>query len=392
MQKKLIALAVAGLASSAAFAQSNVTVYGVADVYVGSATADGNARKSVVNSSGLSGSRIGFKGTEDLGNGLKALFTLEYGLSVDDNTGVGATNNSAGTLTGNARQQFVGLTGGFGTALAGRLQTAGYDFVAATNVFHGTAINPLDTVTKSFAGGYGVATVAQGGLALPVTTLINSSSRANNAVAYVSPSFGGFTVAYNHARLSETASNGAAGTSDGNANLLSATYKNGPATAGLIVTNISSANTANGVAHVSEWALGGAYDFGVLALKGSYQEQKVDNILDGKDKAWQLGVIVPVTSAGKVLVGYAKSTVNSIDTKSLDTKSWTLAYTHSLSKRTTLYTGYQRVDNESDGVVGTGLQSPLAAGGAVAGTVITNTAGAGGGNASAFVAGINHSF
>ena len=105
MQKKIIALAVAGLASTAAFAQTNVQIYGVADAAVvytntnggpttnaaGVTSANGNGRdKFAIDSGGLAGSRLGFKGTEDLGNGLKAIFTLEYALSIDQNTGIGA--------------------------------------------------------------------------------------------------------------------------------------------------------------------------------------------------------------------------------------------------------------------------------------------------------------
>lgn len=359
MQKKIIALAVAGLASTAAFAQSNVTVYGVADVYYGVGHSGGAATRTSVNSGGLSGSRLGFKGTEDLGNGLKALFTLEYGLTVDDNTGVGATNNASGTFTGNARQQFVGLTGGFGTALAGRLQTAGYDFSAATNVFHGAAINPLATVQGGFNQ----------------TTLISSSSRASNALAYVSPSFGGFVVAVNHARLTETAVVG--NTSDGVANLVSGTYTAGPAVASLIYTKAN-----NGTTQFKEWGLGGGYDFGVVNLKASYQSQDRDGSA-GKDKAWQVSGAIPVTAAGKVLLGYAKNTVDSVANQSDDTKSYTLAYLHSLSKRTTLYTGYQHVSNDNRARVQTALTTAFPT---------ANTTDGFGGSSNGFVAGVNHAF
>jgi predicted porin len=371
MQKKLIALAVAGLASSAAFAQSNVTVYGVADVYYGNGSASTQQTRTSVNSGGLSGSRIGFKGVEDLGNGLKALFTLEYGINVDANQGIGGPNTASNSTT--ARQQFVGLTGGFGTAVAGRLQTAGYDFSAATNTFHGSAINPLNTVqggssAAGTVGGFAAASVTNGLGAGP--SLIGQSSRAPNAVAYISPSFGGFVVAVNHARLSETAATGA--TSDGLANLVSGTYTAGPAVASIIYASVSAANAT--AQHVTEWGIGGGYDFGVVNLKASYQTQKVEGAIDN-DKAYQISALVPVTAAGKVNFGYAKSKIGST-VASDDTSSWTLAYLHSLSKRTTLYTGYQRVSNSSAATLATGLSGLSSAGG----------------SARAFVAGVNHSF
>lgn len=356
MQKKLIALAVAGLSSAAAFAQSNVTVYGIADVYYGRASADGMETQTAINSGGLSGSRLGFKGVEDLGNGLKAVFTLEYSLSVDSTSGVGT--NSTG-----ARQQYVGLSGNFGTAVAGHLQTAGYDWSAVTNALHGTAINPLASVQAGLQAA--PALTAQGG------TLLSSSSRASNAVAYISPTFGGgFTVAVNHARLSENA-NGNVNKKDDTANLISGTYANGPMAVSLAYSKVSVDSTIPTDA-VKEWGLGGSYDFGMVKLFGSYQSQKVDST--GKtDKAWQLSGVVPVSAAGAVVAEYAKSKRDVTDSNS---KSWTLAYTHGLSKRTTLYTGYQRVSNDSNVKLGNALLAPA-----------TN-----GDSASLFVAGVRHSF
>ena len=117
MQKKVIALAIAALASGAAFAQTNVTVYGVMDAYFGVNKADnttGNQTQYVINANGLSSSRLGFKGEEDLGNGLKGVFTLELGsLGIDNATnGIGST-----------RQSYVGLESQqFGKLHLGRIQ------------------------------------------------------------------------------------------------------------------------------------------------------------------------------------------------------------------------------------------------------------------------------
>lgn len=366
MQKKLIALAVAGLASSAAFAQSNVTVYGVVDMYAATSSATGGAAKTSVNSGGLGGSRIGFKGVEDLGNGLKGLFTLEYALAVDANSGIGdaAVPASNGGTT-QARQQFVGLTGGFGTAVAGRLQTAGYDFAAATNALHGAAINALDTVNP--------------------TSLITSSSRASNAVAYISPSFGGLTFAVNHARVSETAT--PAANSDAVANLVSATYVNGPLTLTAVTANTVVPAAVSGTTR-KEWGVGGAYDFGVATLKASYLSNKPEqtsaaNTQNKSDKAWQISGIVPVSAVGKVVLGYAKNTINTTNTATAspadNSKAYSLAYLHSLSKRTTVYAGYEHVSNDGAGTTT----------GATKGILSTPTSG---GSARAIVAGVNHSF
>src|SRR5574343_978134 len=111
MQKKIIALALAGLASTAAFAQSNVTIYGRMDL--GAVYRDGNS--GGVNgvagqyefASGVgSGSRIGFKGVEDLGNGLKAVFQSEFGIGIDQ------TKDSSSAASWSNRNSYVGLAGG----------------------------------------------------------------------------------------------------------------------------------------------------------------------------------------------------------------------------------------------------------------------------------------
>ncbi|MBU1365369.1 MAG: porin [Gammaproteobacteria bacterium] len=337
MQKKLIALAIAGLASTAAFAQTNVTVYGVADASISATTRLGAANGQTqfnVNSGTLSTSRIGFKGVEDLGNGLKALFVLEYGLNIDANAGIGGTVTSTST---NGRQQFVGLTGGFGTAVVGRLQTTGLDFSVAATALGGST-------------GIGAAYNAGGG------TLITSASRANNAIAYISPSFGGVTVAYNHARLTEAAgtsapvalTTSAGGNTDSTANLLSVSYANGPITAGAIYTKVVAAQTNLLADNVKEWGLRAGYDFKVVKLQALYQQQKADTTATvGKDKKWAVSAAVPIGAKVAVIAEYAALNVGS--TLGADNvKVGTLASTYSLSKRTTAYAGVVAKRVQSD--------------------------------------------
>ncbi len=315
MQKKIIALAVAGLASTAAFAQSNVTIYGVADVYYANARATGMDSQNVINSGGLSGSRIGFKGTEALGNGISALFTLEYGVDVDANTGLG--NSSAG-----ARQQMVGLTGGFGTIVAGRLQTAGYDFACSTNPIGGSALDPMAKL--------GVATLLSCGQA----------GRADNAAAYISPNFGGFTVAVNHGRVTEAANSFVTG-KDAYANLLTGVYSNGPIAANLTYSKVTLANT-EASDDIVEYGLGGSFDFKMAKVFGAYQTAKSGNA--SRNNKWQLSGAIPV-GAGAIVVEYAKNSIKST-AASDNSRAWNLSYTHSLSKRTTAYAGYTRVSND----------------------------------------------
>lgn len=367
MQKKLIALAVAGLASAGAFAQTNVTVYGVADMYVGSFKTDNMERSTQVNSGGLAGSRIGFKGVEDLGNGLKALFTMEYALSLDSDES--ATGN--GTGIGKARQGFVGLTGGFGTAVAGRLQTAGYDWQGKTDVLHGTAIDPLNAVQGASVKGQGFL-VGSGSGAI--------AARANNAVAYISPSFGGVTVALNRAYVAEESGAKDAET-NAIANLVSVAYENGPLYVGGVYANLDGQAAGATSADRTDWALGAAYDFKVVKLTAGFQKSKDKAIDDNSNTAWSLGAAVPVSAAGTVIASFAKSTLKNNGTgvtNDVGIKSWTLAYTHALSKRTTAYAGYNQV-NRGDNV-------PVDA--SVDTADMTNF----GAKTTAFVAGLNHKF
>ena len=136
MQKKIIAVAVAGL-STAAFAQTNVTIYGVADVSgQGFAMSSNKALPASDTGSAASGnvfsvqsnsSLIGFKGTEDLGNGLKALFQAETTLnltgSASGTTGGGLAVNTGNSVFAGMRDTFVGMNSKYGTVMAGYLST-----------------------------------------------------------------------------------------------------------------------------------------------------------------------------------------------------------------------------------------------------------------------------
>lgn len=124
-QKNILAAAVLSVISGAAAAQSNVTIYGLIDTGVEYLTNAGANKGSVLrlSSGAMNTSRIGFRGTEDLGGGLKAVFQLENGFKLD----TGAFDDSTGALFN--RQSTVGLEGAFGRVVAGRSFTTTYDFI-----------------------------------------------------------------------------------------------------------------------------------------------------------------------------------------------------------------------------------------------------------------------
>jgi predicted porin len=357
MQKKIIALAVAGLASTAAFAQTNVTIYGVADaavVYTNTnggpvgAVANGNGRdKFAIESGGLAGSRLGFKGTEDLGNGLKAVFVLEYALALDQNTGVG-------TGAATARQQYVGLSTKAGDVTLGRQYAPGY-YIAS-----------MDALVTSPALSVVLAAQTQTGASINGST----ASRWNNAINYKTPNFGGFTAQAIYS-AGENNNEVAMGESYG----VGADYAAGPLAVKYIYQNTSS-GTIGGTAAVQptngaalttpllnngatqEHYVGASFDLKVVKLMASAQMQDRGNRANanvvgsapaagGESQVYQIGAIVPV-GKGNIHASYAHADLNgqTRNTSGIGGQydGVSVAYTHGLSKRTTLYTGLRYQD------------------------------------------------
>ncbi|MCV2218350.1 porin [Thauera sp. Sel9] len=351
MQKKLIALAIAGLVSAPAFAQSNVTIYGVADAYIGFGKHGENDLRGV-QSGALSGSRLGFRGTEDLGNGLKAVFVLEQGFNIDTGSEMGS---------GYQRQAFVGLGGSFGTVALGRQYAPGYFF-------------NYDALAAATVGPH---SILSGGIGLTISP--TSTARWSNSVSYTG-SFSGLTAraiystgpGYSVTWPDEDAVNaGSVETgkkpSNDDAYGLGLEYANGPLKVGAVyqVVNFKGASNLDpfgdsrtGDKKQKEWGLGASYDFGVVSLHASYQS--ADNLVGWKDDdvdLWQVGLIVPVGAAGNVHVAYGQAKLDYSDASDDKVKSYTLAYTHALSKRTTAYVAYNRTDNDDGlafGLVGYG--------------------------------------
>ena len=286
MQKKLIALAIAGLVSAPAFAQSNVTIYGVADAYMGFGS-HGDNDFAGVESGGLSGSRLGFRGVEDLGNGLKGVFTVEQGFDISNGTGMGNAS----------RQAFVGLGGSFGTVSLGRQYAPGYDF--QYDVTASAPIGPQSILSN------------QSGM----TITPQNGARWDNSVAY-NGSFSGLKVraiygmgnnedSYEVSTLTGTK---LMDPSDDDRFGLGVEYANGPLKVGAVYHYLTDpAEIAGASDDQQEWLVGGSYDFGVLTLAGSYQEVEGLGNLKGVDAdLWQIGVLVPVGAAGNVHLAYGE--------------------------------------------------------------------------------------
>ncbi|MDQ0023053.1 putative porin [Variovorax paradoxus] len=340
MKKYLFALASAG-AAGGALAQSSVTLFGVVDAAVTytRGSGDGSGHKVQLTNSGNMFSRIGFRGTEDLGGGLAAGFWLEAGLQNDNGTGFGSNVNNQASGAGTAgilsfnRRSTVSLSGPFGEIRLGR------DYVPA---FWNTAIfDPFGT-----GGGIGANQIYFSGLGgLPAPT----GTRASNSIGYFLPgNLGGFYGQAMYA-MGENDSNSVLpgtlrstrrdgshvglrfGYLQGGFNIALATGKTRYATGDLRVTN-----------------LGASYTFGPslmsLKLTGElYTESKGST--DGKGAL--VGFQLPV-GPGEIKGSYARYRLEPTGAALKPTTSkLAIGYVHNLSKRTALYATVARISNHN---------------------------------------------
>ena len=324
MKKSLIALAVLA-ASGAAMAQSSVTVYGIADIWFGSVKSGINGvRQTKLDSGGVSGSRFGFKGSEDLGGGLKANFLLEQGFSLD----TGAASDSSKAFN---RQAYVGLSGGFGEFKFGNVFTAYDDISGATNGAFDSVLSANQQVFRST--GY--------------------NSNPGNNIYYATPSFGGFSGAVSYG-LGENKT-----TTDSASNVVSlhGKYENGPIYVGAAYQREKP--VGNGDA-VKFGRLNGSYDFGVAKLLASYGKT---NAINGKTNEYLIGVDVPLGGALTLSADYATSKTKSVVVGNRSKRSgYGVALAYGLSKRTTVYTGFHSATEKDDAGVKTDKTTAYAVG------------------------------
>ena len=317
MQKKLIALAIAAAFSAPAFA--DVSMYGVADAAVVNVSRDGVRSDMIAVSGGLSQSRLGAKAVEDLDNGMKAVIKLEYNLDTQDN----------GTI-GTARQEMLAVAGGFGTFATGYLQTTGYDWAVKFDPTTGSTVSPLQNVTK--------ANFLIGSVAI--------ASRAQRALAYISPDMGGVTVAVNYSTALAGLGNLTVASTlpdvKTTATLVSATYTG---VANLVVGGVYAATgVPTGGNKTTDMGLGVSYDLSVVKLLGTYQTSKTDNGI-GTNKAMSFSAVAPV-GPGAIVATYAKNTMAST-TAADNANGMSVAWLQGLSKTTTLYAAYSKMSQDS---------------------------------------------
>ena len=313
MKKTLVALAVLA-ASGAAMAQSSVTLFGIVDA--GYAVGKGSiSNKTQLRNSGYNSSRLGFRGVEDLGGGMKASFWLEAGVNNDDGTGSASsalnqaqTAANVGTqgLTFN-RRSVVTLSGSMGELILGRDYTPQF--------WSETAFDPFGT--------NGVGTniaFNKGG-----TTGVRSS----NGIGYKSPSMGGIAL-WAQTWMGENAST-AAKVGDGNGFRI--TFDQGKFSAAVADSSLTTgAGTTNKTSNIA-----GSYDLGVAKLMA---QSNTTEITAAKDiKSSLIGAHVPM-AGGTFRIASSQS-----DQAGKKQKLMAVGFVNPLSKRTDLYATYARVGN-----------------------------------------------
>lgn len=339
MDKKILSAAIIAAMAAPVVAVADTTLYGQIDLSMDSVDMDNpgagvNGDDINMNSNN---SRIGVKGSEDLGNGLSAIYQLEY--QVDP---TGNDTNAGAISTG--RDQWLGLNGGFGKVRFGTMAT----LYKST----GSLVDPMwDTALQGRTNGLASNLHNDDGA--------NGEGRATNTIGYDTPDFNGLSAGLTYS-FDDACGVGttAAGCADDDSYSLGAKYANGPAVvfADYITSDQGDSDDA--------WKVGGSYQFGDIGVYGQYEGDgglisqmgslgspgtiTAGNTTEDAD-LWQLGASYTMGSA-MLYAAYAQGDDNNVttdDDQAYD--AWILAGKYSLSKRTMTYAGFTQVSEDCTG-------------------------------------------
>jgi len=348
MKKSLIALAVMA-AAGAASAQSSVTLFGIVDATFNHTNASGGGSISQLTNSGYNSSRLGFRGTEDLGGGMAASFWLESSVNNDDGRAGGsiqAGNQPPVTVAGNtglnfSRRSTVSLSGGWGEVRLGRDYTPAFWNLT---IFDPFGTNGVGT-NQAYVGAQAVAPGGNTGVQV----------RASNQIGYFLPAnLGGIygQAGYWFGENASNAANKAAGIEDdGKGFGVRLGYGSGP-------FNVAAGwdRTKYAAGDYTQWNIGGQWDFGLARAMAQYTRDNRDAFLAGgadlDARGWLVGALVPV-GAGEIRASFSESRID-LHTAGVSTpreRKLALGYVHNLSKRTALYATVARVKNSDTTVL-----------------------------------------
>lgn len=302
MKKSLLALAVLSTFTGIASAQTSLAVYGLVDAGIVSERGGPAGNVTKLTSGVQSGTRLGFRGTEDLGGGLAAKFVLETGIAAD--TG---GFNQGGLAFG--RQAYVGLTSNWGAVTLGRQYTPHY-----------LALVDVDPFGAGLAGN--------------AANLIPTTLRMNNTIKYTSPAYSGFIgeLAYGFGEVpDDNTANSQIGAAIG--------YTNGPLLVKLAHHRIENPTATD---HSSNTLLVGKWDFGIAAASLGFGETKGTGTIDSRE--WIIGASAPF-GPNTFLLSYIRNDDRSGTNN--DANQWALGYTYAMSKRTNFYASYASISNDN---------------------------------------------
>jgi predicted porin len=318
MKKSLLALAVLGAFAGVASAQSSVTLYGTVDLNARYVKNTDQKRSVSLSQNGINSSQLGFKGTEDIGGGLKAGFVLVGGVNPD----TGTTNAKFFN-----RRSTVSLMGNFGEIRLGRDYVPTFWNNTEFDAFGTNGIGASDNVRQ--------------------TTVFPNFARADNSVGYFLPSnIGGVYGQFMAAAGEGSASGRYLGARVGFA-------------AGPVDVAVAYGQQKLSPVQSKEYNVGGSYNFGVVKLMGYFDQTKQDT---NKENRFSIGAVVPVGQA-EIRAGFEQSKLT--DTGySNKVNQFSLGGQYNITKRTAVYTTVSRLKNGNGSALSlpSGFAAPTAGG------------------------------
>jgi predicted porin len=308
MKRSLIALAVLGGFSGMAAAQSSVTLFGIVDVAGQYIKNDGFSSVKLLQPGGLSTSRFGVRGVEDLGGGLKAGFHLESSVNADNGTASAAFWQ---------RKSTVSLMGGFGEVRLGRDYTPTFINHVVFDPFGATGIGAY----------YNIAAHAG-----QITHF-----RSSNSIGYFLPSnIGGV---YGQAMVA--AGEGGAGKYYG----ARVGFAGGPFDVSVALGRQD--EVPGGATKYKTAAVGGSWDFGIAKLIAQLSQEKgtLAGVSDVKERRWLVGASMPL-GQGELRGSFSRSDLSTGAFSGEDADQLAVGYVYNLSKRTALYATVSHIKND----------------------------------------------
>ena len=328
MMKKILAAAIVSAFAAPAFAATaNVDIYGTLSVSIDSLN-DGTNRGNNVSSNA---SNIGFKGSEDMGGGLKAVWQFENILSLDGPV----AGNSANSVFGGMRDSFAGLSGNFGTLRIGYFDTPMKQVSRKLDLFNNKIGDTRNLMTGSSS---------------------NWEARFNNGIRYDSPDFAGFSGSVHYstqygaagtAPLSGAGVAAAVTSNNKDAYALGLNYKTGP------IVLMAAYQTAEALTNTNDekaWRLGAGVNLGDITVNALYHAASdMGGVVNADRKVYGLGGAYKMGNASFSAQYYRATDLDSNGALNDSAKMFAIGADYSLSKRTSTYVAYAKTTNSANG-------------------------------------------